>query len=148
VRNRRRFLIILAVAVVLVAATAGVVALRLQPPLSRSGEDPFIRQTAEQFLRGAAKSDLAEACLFVIPSGGYLGRCREDLEKRADLTKLRELGESITVRAFHVDGDTATITSADLEPRPSWDLTVTVVNDPDDGWKVRKLNGQPITFED
>ncbi len=118
------------------------------PPAEVTESDEVvIKGVARDFLRYAATGRPVEACLMVIDNGGILNPCEKDLSGRADYKALRRLDPELEVIGFDRKGDVATITGKQVRPAQAVKLSIEIVHTDRGEWKVRKMNGRPITFE-
>ncbi len=148
---RKRYWVLLTCGIAVLVFGLGVAGVLIYRQVSSSApasgeEEP--RQVAELFLREAAKGDVTAACVYVVPSGGVLNPCREDLEQRPAFKALTEVSDQVQVVRAHIAGTTATVTAEDLRPDPARPLTIgLVLTDRDQMWVVRALDERPIKHE-
>ncbi len=110
-------------------------------------DDVVIMGQARDFLRYSAQGEVITACAIVADNGGFTNPCENDLSKRADYKTLRRLDPELEVTGFDRKGNVATITGKQITPAPAVTFSIQVVLTDRGEWKVRNLNGRPITFE-
>lgn len=107
--------------------------------------DAQARQTAQDFLRTAARQQPAESCLSVVDNGAIANPCRNDLRKQDDYRRLAQLDPEIRVTQVHLQERSATVSSVDLAPKPAQPLSLRLERTKD-GWRVRVLDGHEIQW--
>lgn len=117
------------------------------PPVGTQSDAEIILGKARDFLSLSAEGEVIPACLMVIDNGGFTNPCVTDLSDRADYKALRRLDPELEVTGFDRRGDVATITGKHIRPAPSVEVSIQMILTERGEWKVRKLNGRPITFE-
>ncbi len=130
------------------ATDPGTLSPRSGPPseVEETDEEAILAQ-AQSFLRKSATGNVVEACLPVTDNGGILNPCENDLKKRTDFKTLRRLDPNLEVIGFDRSGDVVTITGKHLQPATTVKFSIQVMHTDRGEWKVRKLNGRPITYE-